>query len=215
LYANGASGWYDAYFPNFIYVGGKVYGTPGTSLVVKNQGGTVLHPSDLVRIAGFDPVGLDAETPTLLVAGTGGANAVGVVYGAYVHDEEFTRLFAEEGGPVVDPPVPEGEEPAAVLPAAEDAGDTLEADGWHVVEGPVQPGQYALMITEGFVQMNLSAAHPVEVGELLVTTPNGSVMAAAGPEVMSTLGPDQAIIGRALEPLETGSGKIWVYVSFR
>jgi hypothetical protein len=86
IYADGASGYCDAYFPDRIYAGGTIISGSGMSFIALNDGSEALEPGDLVALSGF--VAADAfSEPVMAVAKVNGANSgafVGVVQAAYV-----------------------------------------------------------------------------------------------------------------------------------
>lgn len=89
LYADGASGWYDAVFPDSIYVGGTVISSMGTAFTAVNDGSEALEPGDLVAFSRFAASAEGFES-TLAVKKVDGANShaiVGVVQSAYVKEE--------------------------------------------------------------------------------------------------------------------------------
>jgi hypothetical protein len=88
LYADGASGYYDAYFPDVIYAGGTVVSALGMSFIALNEGGEVLEPGDLVALSGFMAPDGSSE-PAMAVTKVNGANSgafIGVVQSAYVKE---------------------------------------------------------------------------------------------------------------------------------
>ena len=86
LFADGAPGYYDAYFPDAIYAGGTVVSGSGMSFIALNDGSEALEPGDLVALSSF--VAADASSePVMAVARVNGANSgafLGVVQAAYV-----------------------------------------------------------------------------------------------------------------------------------
>jgi hypothetical protein len=112
LYANGASGWFDAYFPDAIYSGGSVYSSSGWSVVAQNVGSETLQAGDLVSF-----VGMDGRMSVEKANGANGGAIVGVVTAAYIMDapaaiEAVVPDAVPEGLPSVEAPMLE--EPGAV-----------------------------------------------------------------------------------------------------
>ena len=79
------------------------------------------------------------------------------------------------------------------------------------IEGPILPQKYGMVVTLGaYFEINVDAGYgSVYPGDLLVSSPNpGYAMVADDPRVGT-------VVGKALETLERGEGKIRVFVSPR
>lgn len=203
LYSDGASGWYDAYFPDFIGVGSSVYSGLGMSIIALNDGSEALEPGDLVAFSRFVTSAEDSG-PTLAVEKVNGANSfafVGVAQKAYVKEEvpaeamqhaqrparvqevpvlKITpkeRPAVEGEGSMLPPPVELQREelaaPAREIPA--EASRTHHADAaGRFVEGSAAPGQYVLVMVQGIAQVKVDAsAAPVRAGDMLTASATG------------------------------------------
>jgi len=105
LYANGASGWFDAYFPDFIYVGGTTYSSAGMSFIALNDGSVALEPGDLVAFSGFDESAQGSSGPRLAVTKVDGANSrviIGVVQSAYVKEDAVKMAMETKSQSAMD-----------------------------------------------------------------------------------------------------------------
>lgn len=167
IYANGASGWYDAYFPDIIYAGGSTLGSFGLSMVALNDGSEALEAGDLVAFSGFDASAGGSSGPALAVKKVNGANSsaiIGVVQGAYVKEEPVEMqpavTMAEAAPAAVDTAVTQkedvplpgveevrGEEPPLPLPQPQGAIEIEQV----VPESATPSGQQA----ESFVDADV------------------------------------------------------------
>jgi hypothetical protein len=250
MYVNGAPGWYDAVFPDMIYVGGTVISSLGTSVVAINEGGEALEPGDLVAFARFAAAGGDGG-PSLAVAKAGAANyyaLVGVVQSAYMEAEapEIAAQLqrATEGKDIAAEPVAIVGEDGALqaLPMEPESKTVMDvpseenpglAEAGHFVEGSAQPGQQVVVMVQGITQVKADASSaPIRAGDRLVASPQGYAVKAAGAakadgadkprEGAGESGDREAQpasaeleLGRALETLDTGVGRIYIWVSIR
>jgi hypothetical protein len=146
--------------------------------------------------------------------------------------------FKEEAGEEPPPPLPEGAieiEPEVVpeldtssVPQAEAFG----GDAGHFVEGAAQPGQYVVVAIQGITRVKVDAsAAPVRAGDMLTASATGyAINATTAPQPDGASQPREGAgesgdrertplqiltLGRALEPLESGTGAIYVFVSVR
>ena len=232
LYANGSSGWFDAYFPNCVYIGGSSYGTcltseterlsVGMTMQAVNNGSETLVPGDVVVFAGVSSVeGL--STPVLLVQKASGAAdeaVIGVVQSAYIL-ETLTPESAVETKAKSDTILPTeavaGEE-AVNLTAVEAAVENVISDdpdhGGHAVVGNVAPGSLSLVQVQGIAQVNVDASKTaITAGDSLVASQTGLAVTASR---RVNLGADNGlVVGRALESMDNGSGAIYVLLGAR
>lgn len=88
IYADGASGYYDAYFPDMIYAGGTVVSSLGMSFVALNDGSEPLAPGDLVAFSGFVATDGSSEPAMAVVKASGASRGtiIGVMQSAYVKE---------------------------------------------------------------------------------------------------------------------------------
>jgi hypothetical protein len=233
IYADGAPGWYDGYFPQAIFVGGWSMGAYGSGVTVLNAGSEALQPGDLVALQGFDAAALDAGQPALSVVKANGGSIMGVVQGAYVVEAPAATPDRPEVLPAanhradtaaVPPAGTEGEHPSTWVNA--ETGEILleapqvlegaspEPEAGRFVEGAVQPGQLAIISVEGFVRVNLSASRPIKAGEYVALSSNGSAVGLAASGAGKALDRGYVVIGRALEDLN-GKGSIYVSIDLR
>jgi len=110
IWANGASGYYDAYFPDAIYAGS--YWTSGTGvmgIIALNDGSEALEPGGLVAFSGMTAAAEGSSEPMMAVQKVNDANSgaiIGVVQATYV----------QEGPVEMQPPVTAVEDnPLAVV----------------------------------------------------------------------------------------------------
>jgi hypothetical protein len=132
--------------------------------------------------------------------------------------------------------VPEDEDPfpAAALEAV--ASSTEVHEGGRMVEGNAAPGQHLIILIQGIAKVNVDAsAGPIRAGDSIVASGSGlavnaNLMSAGGNQSDDNANAREgaiesvsaearvsttAVVGRALEPLERGTGSIYVLVGVR
>jgi hypothetical protein len=238
VYAEGDGSHPDLVAPHYIQVGGDIIpGNGGLAFLARNDGGSTLEPGDLVVFRGVDPSALGYGVVLADRAGASSGVLVGVVLGAYVVEETAATVPdapAEPAPPdlqeetLVPPaPVPEGEEPraeeestlspeAAPAPSAQPPKvvGSEQASG-RLVEGQVEAGQYMVVSYMGLIQVRVNAKGPIRAGDWIVVAPDGSVSGAPVSATTRLLERGYTIVGRALEGLESGTGRIYVQVNIQ
>ena len=156
--------------------------------VVRNAGQTALEPGDVVVFAGVEP----GDPPLIEVAPATAAHSTavaGVVHSRY--NLTAVAMDPEQG-------IRAGLE---VTPA-----------------GPAAPGEHLLIVIQGPAQVKASAlAGAIQPGDLLSTAGPAGQAAKAGQvslEGVETARPG-TVLGKALEPLETGDRLIYVFVTLQ
>ena len=156
--------------------------------VVRNAGQTALEPGDVVVFAGVEP----GDPPLIEVAPATAAHSTavaGVVHSRY--NLAAVAMDPEQGTRA-------GLE---VTPA-----------------GPAAPGEHLLIVIQGPAQVKASAlAGAIQPGDLLSTAGPAGQAAKAGQvslEGVETARPG-TVLGKALEPLETGDRLIYVFVTLQ
>jgi hypothetical protein len=156
--------------------------------VVQNGGQAALEPGDVVVFNGLAA----GDPPVIQVAQARAANSTavaGVVYSRYSIDAVTENLEQS----------PRGDR--EVTPA-----------------GPVPPGEYLLMVIQGPAQVKASAlAGAIQPGDLLSSA--GPAGQAAKAVQVSIEGVETAVpgtvLGKALEPLDQGDKRIYVFVTLQ
>lgn len=230
LYANGASGYYDGFFPDCIRVRSTTYGncitavaegqdalSSGISLMAVNNSKEALAPGDVVVFSGFTTME-GSSTPLILVekaSGARGEAVLGVMQSAYAHEMlPVTTEQAEarnETMPVAES-VP-GEEPSAYPELAVNVAPTDNPDeGGYTVAGNAEPGQQLLVQIQGIALINVDASTTaILAGDTLIASQSGQAITA--PRRLNSTG--GLVVGRALESLGTGTGTIYVLLGVR
>ena len=156
--------------------------------VVQNGGQEALEAGDVVVFNGLEA----GDTPVIRVAKATTANSTavaGVVYSRY-------NIAAVTG----------------------DQDQSVQADLEVTPSGPVSPGEYLLIVTQGPAQVKTSAlAGAIQPGDLLSSAgPAGQAAKAAQVSIegVKTAVPG-TIFGKALEPLDTGDQLIYVFVTLQ
>lgn len=187
----------------------------GFSLVAQNGGDADLEVGDLVAVNGIAESISGSNVPLLSVQradAASAAGAVGVVESAYsiemvsrpdvvFHETEIPNL---EGGEPDVQWLPETVESEVPVHSA--------------VEGPVKPGGLMLVKVQGLAQVKVNAsAGAIQVGDMVTAGAEGRAAKAQQVAVEgaapSYLG--GTIVGKALEPLAEGKGRIWVLVDLQ
>jgi hypothetical protein len=194
----------------------------------------------LVVFRGFDPAALGRGAVLAAKAGAASGVVLGVVQGAYVVDEDARAPALPDASPaqampvlqeeslVAPAPMPEGEEPCVegevgvpaslpvtALPEEPPKATASEPASGRFVEGPVEAGQYMVVSYAGLVQVTVTAKTPIQAGDWIVVTLDGSVTGVPARSYSAALDRGYTIVGRALEQLQSGTGKIYVQVSLR
>jgi hypothetical protein len=212
------SGGYGLYTPDKIYAAGGCVGC--TSMILAQNGGdATLEPGDVVTVVGIarEPTEFYAR-PVLLVRKADAASSqgvVGVVEGRYVTQV----LTKEEGRPetryeeVADP---EGRREAELAPVQELIVEEVLVEDAYTTTEPAAPGDYLTVVYRGLAQVKADAsAGVIEVGAPLLAAGASGYALAAQPMLEAGSFPVGAIVGKALEPLESGEGLIWVLVDLQ
>jgi hypothetical protein len=241
LYAEGNGGYYDLYAPNSAYIGGTIIPPKGgLAFLARYDGDGTLQAGDLVVFRGFDPAALGRGAVLAAKAGAASGVVLGVVQGAYVVDEDARAPTLPDASPaqakpvlqeeslVAPAPMPEGEEPrvegevgvpaslpVTALPEEPPKAAASEPASGRFVEGPVEAGQYMVVSYAGLVQVTVTAKTPIQAGDWIVFTPDGSVTGVPARSYSKALDRGYTIVGRALEQLQSGTGKIYVQVNLR
>jgi hypothetical protein len=178
---------YGLYTPDNIHA--RDIHTTGTQMqVVRNAGQAALEPGDVVVFAGVEA----GDPPLIEVVQATDAHSTavaGVVHSRY--------------------------NPAAV---AVDPEQGTRADLEVTPAGPAAPGEMLLIVVQGPAQVKASAvAGAIQPGDLLSTAGPAGRAAKAGQvslEGVQTARPG-TVLGKALEPLETGDQRIYVFVTLQ
>ncbi len=167
-----------------LYAGG---GCTGCTIAFVGQNGdsSSLEVGDVVVISGVAPPLKGQETPVLVVQrATADGGALGVVQARAV--------------------VALGEMLTSISDTTKK--ETIEVPG--LAAGNVSPGDYLFVVVQGLVQVRADAStSAIEVGNLV-----GSGSAAGLAQKLDPDAPGAPALGRALEPLDKGTGLIWVLV---
>jgi len=161
--------------------------------VVQNIGESVLETGDVVAFAGIGTPLEAGEQPVIQVAGAEKANSTAV---AGVVFSRFNLAAVTEN--------PD--------PANPSSGQEITPDG------PVAPGEYMLMVVQGPAQVKANAlASTIQPGDLLSSaSQNGYANKAAEINVNGVNTPvPGTILGKALEPLDTGEALIYIFVTLQ
>ena len=178
-----------------------VNGCTGCTLmfVAQNGDGRDLEPGDVVVISGVGQPFASSPDPTFLVRRADEASSpavAGVVYGSITAVEE-TR----------DSTVPDSQ-----------AESTTHLRALPPEEAPAGPGEYLVIVTMGMARVKVDAsAGSIHPGDLLTASASGGQAMKAQPVKISgaEFYPPGTIIGKAMEPLEQGSGLVWVMVTLQ
>jgi hypothetical protein len=156
--------------------------------VVQNGGQEALEPGDVVVFNGLEA----GDPPVIRVAKAMAANSTaiaGVVYSRY-----------------------------NIAAVTEDLEQSTQGDREVTPAGPVPPGEYLLIVIQGPAQVKASAlAGTIQPGDLLSSaSPAGQAAKAAQVSIdgVETALPG-TILGKALEPLDTGDKLIYVFVTLQ
>ncbi len=167
------------------------YHTSGAMMqIVQNGGQESLEPGDVAVFAGIGTP-LDPEgSPVIQVARAAAADSAavaGVVHSWY-----------------------------NIAVAMGDAEEMARGDPEVTREGPIAPGEYLLLVVQGPAQVKASALNgAIQVGDLLSSASQPGHTARATTvsiEAASTVLPG-TILGKALEPLQDGDARIYIYVT--
>ena len=79
----------------------------------------------------------------------------------------------------------------------------------------MESGQYMVVSYMGLHQVTVTARTPIRAGDWIVVAPDGSVSGAAVSGTTRLLERGYTIVGRALEGLQSGRGRIFVQVNLR
>lgn len=194
IYSSSASSYYAGYFTNRggstqpgMYVNGTLTVTGAKSGYVVdiclNNGSEPLEAGDVVAVVGVGDP-VVGEIPVMRVAKATAENA-GAVVG--VVDQRF--VVDEEDGESLA-------RPETAVPQ-------------HATNNALQPEEYLSVVTLGaFKSIKVDASYgAIQPGDLLTPSPN------PGYAMKATDASPGTIIGKALEPLETGQGTMAVYVT--
>jgi hypothetical protein len=178
---------YGLYTPDNIHAR-DIHLTSAQMQVVRNAGQASLEPGDVVVFAGVEA----GDPPLIEVVQATDAHSTavaGVVHSRY--------------------------NPAA---AAVDPEQGARADLEVTPAGPAAPGEMLLIVVQGPAQVKASAvAGAIQPGDLLSTAGPAGRAAKAGQvslEGVETARPG-TVLGKALEPLETGDQRIYVFVTLQ
>jgi hypothetical protein len=156
--------------------------------VVQNGGQEALEPGDVVIFGGLAA----GDPPVIQVAKATVVNSTavaGVVYSRY-----------------------------NIAAVPEDPEQVAEGDREVTPAGPVPPGEYLLMVIQGPAQVKASAlAGAIQPGDLLSSAgPAGQAAKAAQVSIegVQTAVPG-TVLGKALEPLEQGEKRIYVFITLQ
>jgi hypothetical protein len=212
------AGGYGLHTSDMIYTGGGCVGC--TSMIIAQNGSdATLEPGDVVTVVGIarEPTEFYAR-PVLLVRKADAASSqgvVGVAEGRYV-----TQLITKEDGhletryeEVADP---EGKREPELVPVQEWIVEEIVVEDAHTTTEPAAPGDYLTVVYRGLAQVKVDAsAGAIQVGAPLLAAGASGYALAAQSTLEAGFVPAGAIIGKALEPLESGEGLIWVLVDLQ
>jgi hypothetical protein len=202
---------YGFYTPDKIYTGGGCVGCT-SMLIAQNGGEEALEPGDVVVVVGLtDPLFPEAVRPILIVRKAEtpfSQGIVGVVEGRYVYKlatEQVSTASFEEGKKDTTP--------------SEQVEETIIEEAYP--GEPAAPGDYLTVVYRGLVKVKVDAqSSAIKVGDLLtLSSTAGHAMKA---QLLTIEGERTAgyhlpgtVIGKALEPLNSGKGLIWVLVDLQ
>lgn len=197
-----------------IYAGAGYTSVNGHSLIVQNGGDGDLEVGDPVAVSGMTDAFEQAGTPLLQVRrayGLADNTVIGVVETAVrVRMVSKPETVYER----IAMPDPEGEEAGDVQFLA--VGQIERKVGiQEAVAGPAAPGSYLVMRVQGLARVKADATvAAIDVGMPVIASEHGRAVQA---DAALRYNSDEhaLIIGQAVEPLEAGTGLIWVLVSPR
>ncbi len=216
--STGRIGGYGLATNQLIYTGGGCVGC--TSMIIAQNGSdATLEPGEVVAVVGIarEPTEFYAQ-PVLLVRKADAASSqgvVGVVQGRYVtqlvtKEEERLEIRYEE---VADP---EGQREAERVPVPEMIVEETVVEDAYTTTEPAAPGDYLTVVYRGLAQVKVDASPgAIQVGAPLLAGGASGYAVAAQPALEAGSVPAGAIVGKALEPLESGEGLIWVLVDLQ
>lgn len=178
---------YGLYSPDNLY--SLNYNLAGAVMqVVQNGGDQVLEAGDVVVFSGIGAPLEEGGMPIIQVAKATSANDTGVagVVSSGINPKVVTGLTPEGG------------------------------DGPIRIEGPVAPGDYLLVVVQGPVQVKVSAlSGAIAPGDLLSSAGQAGYAAKAAELTVDgvTIAPPGTVFGKALEALDAGDGRVYVFVT--
>jgi hypothetical protein len=188
-------------------------------IIAQNGGDTALEPGDVVTVVGIarEPTEFYAR-PVLLVRKADAASSqgvVGVAEGRYV-----TQLVTKEQERLEtryeDVADPERQGEPELVPVHEMVVEEIVVEDAHATTEPAAPGDYLTVVYRGLAQVKVDAsAGAIEVGAPLLAAGDSGYALAAQPALEAGFISAGAIVGKALEPLESGEGLIWVLVDLQ
>jgi hypothetical protein len=178
-------GTWGLYSDQSLYVSGTCTGCT-TAFVSQNGDTSPLEVGDVVAVSGIAPPLNGEQTPVLKVrrATANSEGVLGVVRARAV-------VTATE---------------APVLSSKSEQMNTREIA--NITPGRVAPGDYLFVVVQGLVQVRVNASSgAIQVGDALVSSATAGAVQKQSPD-----SPSAPILGRALEPITSGTGLIWVLI---
>jgi hypothetical protein len=78
----------------------------------------------------------------------------------------------------------------------------------NIASGRVAPGEHLFVVVQGLVQVRVNASSSaIQVGDALVSSATAGVVQKLSPDTSTA-----PMLGRALEPITSGTGLIWVMI---
>jgi hypothetical protein len=203
-------------------VGAQFHAGNVTDVVLATDNGTFV--AEKMRITGTGLVGIGTSTPVAALDVNGDIHASGTITGAKVINAVFqdvaewvptTETLAAGTVVVLNPAKGSQVAPSKVAYDTTVAGVVSAHPG--IVLGTEAPDK-AQIATTGRVRVKVDASHhPIKVGDLLVTSDvPGTAMRSIPVEIAGiSMHRPGTIIGKALEPIETGTGEILVLLSLQ
>ena len=169
-----------------LWVGGNCTGCT-VAFLARNDGAKPLEVGDVVSIAGIAPPLKGQQTPVLKVQRATNADKgfLGVVQARATVDE------------------------MPLYNADATQAQAIEMPG--MASGEAAPDEYLFVVVQGLARVRADAS----AGAIQVGDPVGPVGAAGLASRLSQDAPFALAVGRALEPLDRGTGLIWVFVAGR
>ncbi len=166
-----------------------------TMQVAQNGGDAPLEPGDVVIVSGMTALP-EANAPAVIQVTRGSAANSPAVAGVV-----YSRFSIE-----------------TALQTREPGGEGSMANREITPEGPVEPGEYLLVVVQGPARVKASAlTDAIEPGDLLSNAGEGGY-AAKAPQIsldgVQIVAPG-TVLGKALEPLNAGRGSIYILVTLQ
>jgi len=213
------SGGYGLATDDYIYTGRGCVGCT-SMLIAQNYDDEPLEPGDIVVVSGVtDPISPEAARPVLVVRKADTVSSqgvVGVVEGRYVSKLVTKQVLHLERNEENVPP--KAERPA--IPVEKESVEEIVVEDAHTTGEPAAPGEYLTVVYRGLAKVKVNASlGAIKVGDLLTSSSNTGHARKAQPMTIQGTKTEVylagTIIGKALEPLDSGQALVWVLVDLQ